>query len=141
MYFTAIPLPGPRTIDRQSDRYSSGSSLNQQYTSYTTNTIESGYTGIYNPANSCFMNAALQCLSNTRELRDYFLGRRSFLFREFYSNLQIESRHLTEINRTNPLGMKGAMAEEFGHVIKSLWNRQSSFTYANLLRVRTNFFH
>lgn len=28
------------------------------------------------------------------------------------------------------------MAEEFGHVIKALWSKQSSFTYANLLRVR-----
>lgn len=38
-----------------------------------------GFTGIYNPANSCFMNAAIQCLSNTRELRDYFLSKEVFM--------------------------------------------------------------
>ena len=36
-------------------------------------TTSMGFTGINNPANSCFMNAAVQCLVNTRELRDYFL--------------------------------------------------------------------
>ncbi len=43
-------------------------------------TTSIGYTGIYNPANSCFMNAALQCLSNTCELRDYFLSMKSKIF-------------------------------------------------------------
>lgn len=72
----AIALPAPRSNDRSSDKYSSGSSLHQRNTS--DHTVEIGYTGIYNPANSCFMNAALQCLSNTRELRDYFLRKHIF---------------------------------------------------------------
>ncbi|CAM4740025.1 unnamed protein product [Rotaria magnacalcarata] len=77
-----------------------------------------GYTGIYNPANSCFMNAAVQCLSNTRELRDYFL----------------HSYHSLEINQVNPLGMKGAMAEEFGKIIQELWCGKYSYIIANQLR-------
>jgi ubiquitin carboxyl-terminal hydrolase 4/11/15 len=86
------------------------------------------------------MNAALQCLSNTRELRDYFLRMKIFLFKSSLNSLlflmRIESYYLVELNRTNPLGMNGTMAEEFANVIKNLWSGQTSFTYANLLRVR-----
>jgi hypothetical protein len=112
----AIPLPAPRSMDRQSDKYPNGSSFHQKDIIPIPTAI--GFTGIYNPANSCFMNAALQCLSNTRELRDYFL----------------QSYHCVELNRTNPLGMKGAMAEEFAGIIKSLWSGQSSYINANRLR-------
>lgn len=35
-----------------------------------------GLTGLINLSNSCYMNAALQCLSHTIELRDYFLCKR-----------------------------------------------------------------
>ncbi|UJR15384.1 hypothetical protein I4U23_002332 [Adineta vaga] len=124
----AIPLPPPpppppptsSSTTRPSDKYPSAlafaSSIQQKNPSIpsTISTSASlGFTGIHNPANSCFMNAAVQCLSNTRELRDYFL----------------ESNYFSEINRTNPLGMKGAMAEEFGVLIKSLWDGKHSWTY------------
>ena len=61
-----------------SDKHSTGSAFYQKNTLNSSSAPAIGYTGIYNPANSCFMNAALQCLSNTRELRDYFLSRRIF---------------------------------------------------------------
>jgi hypothetical protein len=48
---------------------------------------------------------------------------------------QIESHHLAELNRTNPLGMKGIMAEEFGALINNLWNGKHNWTYATGLRV------
>ena len=51
------------------------------------------YTGLCNFTNNCFMNSVVQCLSNTRELRDYF----------------IEGRYLADINTTNPLGFKGEL--------------------------------
>ena len=51
---------------------------------------------------TCFMNSALQCLSNTVPLTDYFLS----------------GKYKTEINKTNPLGMKGKIAEEYGSLLK-----------------------
>ncbi|CAF3581966.1 unnamed protein product [Rotaria sp. Silwood1] len=126
----AIPLPPPlppSSMDRKIEKYPTASafssSIHQRDTTLTSNISLSssliGFTGISNPANSCFMNATIQCLSNTRELRDYFL----------------ESCYLSEINRTNPLGMKGAIAEEFGSLIKNLWNGKLNWTNANRLRI------
>ncbi|CAF1580390.1 unnamed protein product [Rotaria magnacalcarata] len=125
----AIPLPPPlppSSLDRQTEKYPTSSAFTssiQQKDTTLTSAVSSfsstiGFTGIYNPANSCFMNAAIQCLSNTRELRDYFL----------------QSYHLSELNRTNPLGMKGAIAEEFGELIKNLWNGKYNWTNAQKLR-------
>ena len=63
------------------------------------------YTRLCNFANNCFMNSVVQCLSNTRELRDYF----------------IEGRYLADINTTNPLGLKGELAKCFSGIIRKLW--------------------
>ena len=52
-----------------------------------------------------------------------------------YSSLCSESRYLDELNRLNPLGMKGEMAEELASVIKDLWAAEHSYIYANRLRV------
>lgn len=128
---SAIPLPPPLppsipppTNDRQSNKYPSASAFTsaiQQRENTNTPSINSssfGFTGIHNPANSCFMNAAVQCLANTRELRDYFL----------------QTCYTSEINRTNPLGMKGAMAEEFAGVMKNIWCGKYNWVNANRLR-------
>ncbi|KAG2236115.1 hypothetical protein INT48_006131 [Thamnidium elegans] len=69
-----------------------------------------GVCGLQNLGNTCFMNSALQCLSNTPQLTKYFLA-------NFYKR---------DLNRENPLGMKGQVAEEYGELIKKLWSGQSS---------------
>ena len=77
------------------------------------------YTGIANLGNTCFMSSVLQCLSNTVEIRDYFLG-------EFYKR---------DINLVNPLGHKGVLAECFSACLSSLWRGGSTYITPVRLKV------
>ena len=64
-----------------------------------------GIKGIRNIGNTCYMNTAIQCLSNCVELRNYFL-------------FGISDK---DINKNNILGYKGLIAYGFEYIIKSLW--------------------
>jgi len=61
-----------------------------------------GVVGLKNLGNTCYMNSGLQCLSNTKELTDYFMRD------EFKSH----------INSSNPLGTKGNLACAYAELIR-----------------------
>ncbi|CAM4750883.1 unnamed protein product [Rotaria magnacalcarata] len=64
-----------------------------------------GQIGLSNLGNTCFLNAAVQCLSHSFPLTFYFLHK----------------YHLFEINKDNPIGMQGNIALRYGQLIAKLW--------------------
>ncbi|KAG1650458.1 Ubiquitin carboxyl-terminal hydrolase 19 [Nymphon striatum] len=68
--------------------------------------VSPGMTGLNNVGNTCFMNSVIQCLANTRELRDYFLNG------DFQSDINVD----------NTLGTGGKLAVSFAGLLKVLWS-------------------
>jgi hypothetical protein len=64
-----------------------------------------GLVGLINIGNTCFMNTAIQCISNCWELTNYFL-------RNYYKG---------HINIVNPIGTNGILAKKYANLIKHLW--------------------
>ncbi|PWN42529.1 hypothetical protein IE81DRAFT_313348 [Ceraceosorus guamensis] len=75
------------------------------------NDVRVGMTGLKNVGNSCYMNATLQCLSATVPLARFLL----------------DGSYKRAINRVNPLGTQGALAEAFAQLIRVMWSESYTF--------------
>ena len=80
-----------------------------------------GIKGLRNLGNTCYMNSALQCLSNIPPLRQFFM----------------ENRFKTEMNKENFMGTGGLFVSRFAHVLYNLWNIKA--TKQNPFYTPTNF--
>ncbi|KAL8591401.1 hypothetical protein ACOMHN_022207 [Nucella lapillus] len=78
-----------------------------------------GLCGLSNLGNTCFMNSALQCMSNVPGLTTYMLS----------------GRWEKELNKENPLGMRGEIAISFAELVREMWSGTRSYTIPRNFKV------
>ena len=85
---------------------------------------DGGRAGLTNLGNTCFMNAALQCLSHTSDLTDHFL----------------RGEWQRDLNESNVLGSGGTLARAYDALLRKLWLESgSSFSPTEFKRVIARF--
>lgn len=74
--------------------------------------------GLSNLGNTCYMNAALQCMQHTRGLTEYF----------------VQKLYLEEINEANPIGSKGKLLKSYAKFVESVLTTENELIAPSKLK-------
>jgi ubiquitin C-terminal hydrolase len=77
--------------------------------------MEKGFVGLYNRGNTCYLNAAIQVLSNIPLLRDYFLHD------EYIPDIVNRANQLKEKKQFNEI----LLTKEYVKLLKALWSLEN----------------
>ncbi|XP_061571266.1 ubiquitin carboxyl-terminal hydrolase 15-like isoform X2 [Cololabis saira] len=108
---SALPKISPSSLTNNHNSSFNSRNNSYNYPDQSRPSERSGLCGLSNLGNTCFMNSAVQCLSNIPPLTEYFL----------------KDKYTEELNEDNPLGMKGEIARAWAELGKQLWSGKYSY--------------